>query len=216
VPVRASYFDGCPTTHALDLIGDRWALIVVRELLLGPKRFTDLRRGLPRISSNVLAQRLHELDAADILRRRTLPPPAASAVYELTQRGLDLEPVLTAIGRWGAASPELPNSDSLGVDTFVLGLRSTFDGAAAAGVDASYELRAGDEAFAFDIADGELAIHRGGTDAARPVLEVDPTAMAGVARGATPLAKALSPRHGSTPRDVKAFTALFAAPHRRR
>src|SRR5215204_4140654 len=85
-----TYDDGCAAAHALDLIGERWALLVVRELLLGPKRFTDLRAGLPNASPNVLAQRLRELEAAGIVRRRKLPPPAASRVYELTEWGQDL------------------------------------------------------------------------------------------------------------------------------
>src|ERR671932_1050136 len=100
-----SYQDGCAVAHALDFVGERWALLVVRELLLGPKRFTDLRTGLPGVSPNVLAQRLRELEQAGVVRRRRLPPPAASQVYELTEWGVDLEPVLTALGRWGSRSP---------------------------------------------------------------------------------------------------------------
>ena len=84
--------------HALDLIGERWALLVVRELLLGPKRFSGLRAGLPNISPNVLAQRLRELEQAGVVRRRKLPPPAASKVYELTEWGTELEPVIFRLG----------------------------------------------------------------------------------------------------------------------
>lgn len=91
---RRDYFDGCAAAHALDLVGERWALLVVRELMLGPKRFTDLRTGLPHASPNVLSQRLRELEDAGVLYRRRLPPPAASAVYQLTEWGLELEPVL--------------------------------------------------------------------------------------------------------------------------
>ena len=96
-----SYEDGCAAAHALDLIGERWALLVVRELLLGPKRFTDLRAGLPNVSPNVLAQRLRELEQAGVVRRRKLPPPAASKVYELTEWGMELEPVIVVIPRGG-------------------------------------------------------------------------------------------------------------------
>ena len=85
--VSRTYDDACAAAHALDLVGERWALLVVRELLLGPKRFTDLRAGLPHISPNVLAQRLRELEGAGVVRRRKLPPPAASRVYELTPWG---------------------------------------------------------------------------------------------------------------------------------
>src|SRR5918997_5673996 len=100
-----TYCDGCAAAHALDLVGERWALLVVRELLLGPKRFTDLRAGLPSASPNVLAQRLRELEEAGVVRRRKLPPPAASRVYELTDWGMELEPVIIGLGRWGARSP---------------------------------------------------------------------------------------------------------------
>src|SRR5881398_167543 len=99
---RRSYRQSCGIARALDLVGERWALLVVRELVLGPKRFTDLRHGLPGIGTNILAGRLRELERAGVIRRRTLPPPAASAVYELTEYGRDLEPVMLALGRWGA------------------------------------------------------------------------------------------------------------------
>ncbi len=207
--VRQDLFDGCPSAHALDLIGDRWALLVVRELLLGPKRFTDLRRGLPRISRNVLSQRLDDLEAAGILRRRTLPPPTASAVYELTDRGLELESVLQAIGRWGAGSPLLPASDSVGVDTFVMGLRSQFRPEAAQALTARYELRVRQEAFDFRVEDGELTVVRGSSGQPDLVITVDEEAMAAVARGRRPLAGALS-APGGDPEQVTRFAILFS------
>src|ERR671933_2557575 len=97
-----SYDQFCGVARALDLVGERCALLIVRDLILGPKRFTDLRRGLPGIGTNVLAARLKELERAGVVRRRTLPPPAASAVYELTDYGRELEEILLAFGRWGA------------------------------------------------------------------------------------------------------------------
>src|SRR3990170_3687429 len=105
---KRTYDDACAAAHALDLIGERWALLVVRELLLGPKRFTDLKAGLPGASPNVLAQRLRDLEGVGIVRRRKLPPPAASRVYELTEWGLELEPAIISLGRWGARSPSKP------------------------------------------------------------------------------------------------------------
>src|SRR5919199_1965193 len=99
-----TYDQFCGVAHALDLVGERWALLVVRDLILGPKRFTDLRRGLPRIGTNVLAARLKELEQAGVVQRRVLPPPAASTVYELTDYGRELEGPLLALGRWGARS----------------------------------------------------------------------------------------------------------------
>src|SRR5512146_2571472 len=93
-----SYGDRCGVARALDVVGERWALLVVRELLLGPKRFTDLRTGLPHVSPDVLAQRLRELEQGGVVRRRTLAPPAGSRVYELTDRGRELEPVILGLG----------------------------------------------------------------------------------------------------------------------
>src|ERR671915_410189 len=111
-----TYDDGCAAAHALDLIGERWALLVVRELLLGPKRFTDLRAGLPKVSPDVLAQRLRELEAAGVLLRRRLEPPAASQVYQLTEWGRGLEPVVLGLGRWGSRSPFPGAGAELGPD----------------------------------------------------------------------------------------------------
>src|SRR3954454_13581531 len=132
---KRTYCDACAAAHALDLVGERWALLVVRELLLGPKRFTDLRAGLPNVSPNVLAQRLRELERVGVVRRRKLPPPAASRVYELTEWGAELEPVVTRLGAWGARSPKPPQAP-IGSDSIVLALRSLFDAAAAADIDA--------------------------------------------------------------------------------
>src|SRR6188508_245397 len=117
-----TYDDGCGIAHALDLVGERWALLVVRELLLGPKRFTDLRAGLPGISANILSQRLRELEAEGIVARDTLPPPAGVAVYALTPRGAELEPVVLALGAWGIRSPTLPRDAHVGVDSVILSL----------------------------------------------------------------------------------------------
>src|ERR1700684_2381520 len=99
--VKRSYGDSCGIARGLDAVGERWALLVVRELVLGPKRFTDLRAGLPRVGPDMLAARLRELETAGVVRRRTLPAPAASKVYELTAWGAELAPALLALGRWG-------------------------------------------------------------------------------------------------------------------
>jgi DNA-binding HxlR family transcriptional regulator len=103
-----TYGDGCAIARALDLVGERWALLVVRELLLGPKCYTDLRTGLPNASPNVLSERLRELERARIVRRRKLPPPAGSRVYELTDWGVELEQIVISLGRWAARSPTPP------------------------------------------------------------------------------------------------------------
>jgi DNA-binding HxlR family transcriptional regulator len=126
--------------RALDLVGERWALLVVRELLLGPKRFTDLRDGLPNASPNVLSERLHELEQAGIVRRRKLPPPASAWVYELTEWGAELEGVVIALGRWALRAPCQPPKAEVGPDSVLVAFKSLFDPAAARGLRATIAL----------------------------------------------------------------------------
>src|SRR2546421_2548446 len=110
VPKR-TYKQFCPLARSLDILGERWTLLIVRNLLVGPKRYKDLLDGLPGIGTNLLAARLRELEAADIIERRVLPPPAGSAVYQLTVTGEALQPVLIAIGRWGGRFLGPPRAD---------------------------------------------------------------------------------------------------------
>lgn len=155
---KRSYGDPCGIARALDAVGERWALLVVRELMLGPKRFTDLRASLPGLSTDILSQRLRELAAAGVVARATLPPPAASKVYELTERGRELEPVLLALGRWGSRTPLPPTGRALSPDAFALALPTLFGGADGAAV--TVELRLGDASFAARVRDGRLALER--------------------------------------------------------
>src|SRR6188472_1628429 len=154
---RRSYRDSCGIARALDLVGERWALLVVRELVLGPKRFSDLQAGLPRLSPDVLAQRLRELGEAGVVERRTLPPPAGSRVYDLTAWGRELEPVLLALGRWGSRAAPVPRGE-LSSDALMLALETTFDETAAGGLRAALELRLGLERFAVRVARRRLTI----------------------------------------------------------
>ena len=177
---KRTYGDRCGVARALDIVGERWALLVVRELLLGPKRFTDLRAGLPHVGPDVLAQRLRELEQSEIVRRATLPPPAGSRVYELTERGHELEPVVLALGRFGSVAPVPPGDARIGVDAVVIALKTLFDPTAADGLTASYELRLGEQRFALDVADGRLGVQRGGAPAADATIETDPGTLATV------------------------------------
>jgi DNA-binding HxlR family transcriptional regulator len=156
---RRTYGDPCGVARALDAIGERWALLVVRELLLGPKRFSALHRGLGAASQNVLAQRLRELEGADIVRRRRLGPPAGSWVYELTEEGAALEPVLVALGRWGRNRPMTSDAE-LSVDALVLALETTFDPAAADDLEASLDLHVDDDRLEVTVAGGRLSVAR--------------------------------------------------------
>jgi DNA-binding HxlR family transcriptional regulator len=168
-----TYGDGCGIAHALDLVGERWALLVVRELLLGPKRFTDLRDGLPNSSPNVLAQRLRELEQATIVQRRKLPPPAGSWIYELTSWGRELKPIVIALGAWALHSPSFPRDAPVGNDSVILALSTFFDPDAAGDLSAVYELRLGENVFDVRVADRAIEVERGGVDDPDAIIETD-------------------------------------------
>jgi DNA-binding HxlR family transcriptional regulator len=146
---KRTYGDPCGVARALDVIGERWALLVVRELLLGPKRFTDLRAGMPNLSPDVLSQRLRELEQAGVVRRGSLPPPAGSRIYELSDWGRELEPAVLGLGRWASRqAPFPPGESALGVDSLMLALKTLYDPDRADGlVGSSFELRLGEHRF---------------------------------------------------------------------
>ena len=186
-----TYGDGCAIARALDILGERWALLGVRELLLGPKRFTDLRRGLPNASPNVLSERLRELERAGVVVRRKLAPPAGSRVYELTERGLELEPLILSLGRWGARSPAPPDGAPVrSGDSVMLSLRGLLDAEAARGLRARYELRLGEDRFRIEAADDGLDVARGGAEGADATLVSDPDTLNSVLWAGLSLAEA--------------------------
>jgi DNA-binding HxlR family transcriptional regulator len=210
-----TYADGCAAAHALDLVGERWALLVVRELLLGPKRFTDLRLGLPHASPNVLAQRLRGLEAAGVVRRGKLPPPAASRIYELTEWGQDLEPVIIALGKWGVRSPSKPPDAELGIDSLILSFRTMFDPERAAGLGASYEFRLGEDRFRAEVAGGRLEIERGSAERPDASVETDAGTLAALVYDDLELDDALSSGELEINGDreaVERYLALFPLP----
>lgn len=160
MPTTRSYEDACGIARALDVVGERWALLVVRELLLGPQRFSDLRRCLPRASSNLVADRLRELDGHGVVRRRRLAPPAGSWVYELTDRGRELEPIVLALGNWGARVPLPPGPRSLSGTSVLLFLRES---ARPDPTDAprTYHLEIDDRGWTVDVRAGRLTVGPG-------------------------------------------------------
>ncbi|WP_235916094.1 winged helix-turn-helix transcriptional regulator [Antrihabitans cavernicola] len=214
--MKRSYNDGCGAAQALDLVGERWALLVVRELLLGPKRFTDLRSGLPGISPNVLSQRLDELEQSSIVRKRKLPPPVSAQVYDLTDWGRQLEIVLQDLGRWAAQSPTFDREACLGIDSLVMSFRTMFTPSAAVGVHASYELRVGDDVFHAEIDDGTFEIHRGSAAKPDAIIDTSPNVFAEIVYDPTgDLAAAV--RDGTVvitgdPAAVERFTGYFTLP----
>ncbi len=186
-PARRRYDDACGTAHALDLIGERWALLVMRELMLGPKRFSDIRADLPGISANVLTQRLEGLEAAGLLVRRRLPPPASAQVYELTQWGYEAEPIVQVLGRWAARSPDHDPTLPLSPVSLMLSFRTMFDARRAQGLEARIGFRIGEESFVVAIGDGRLRAVRGDPAGADLIFTGPATAIAGFVYGGVPL-----------------------------
>ena len=211
--MRKRYSQYCPVAHALDLVGERWALLVVRELLKGPKRYTDLADALPGIGTNILAGRLRDLEEGGIVRKRKLPPPASSAVYELTEYGAELEEVLHALGRWGARSLGPPCAGTaLPAGWLVNALRATFDAEAARGMTAEYELRAGGEVAAIGIDDGELTAVPQHAEAPDLVLDTDPPTVFELVSGELAAEEALASgraRVEGDPAELARFASLF-------
>ncbi|MBF5001522.1 transcriptional regulator [Nocardia sp. BSTN01] len=154
-----SYRDPCGVARALDIVGERWALLVVRDLLLGPKRFNDLLDGLPGVSPNVLSQRLRELTECGVVQRRDLPPPVRVRLYELTEWGLGLEPILLNLGRWGSRAPAQPEGD-LGVDSLLLSIKASFESARCGELGDVYEMRIDNTTYLAEITHGSIRISR--------------------------------------------------------
>jgi DNA-binding HxlR family transcriptional regulator/putative sterol carrier protein len=186
-----TYGQYCALAHALDLVGERWALLVVRELLVGPRRFTDLRHGLPGIGTNILTDRLKELEAAGIVERRLLPPPAASAVYELTEFGRGLEEPVLALGRWGARTLGTRDGRPLRSQWLALAVKS-FTERNAQGFEAVVELRLEDGTYALRYAGGEVAVAQGHADRPDVVLETGNDTLVALLMGALDADEALA------------------------
>ena len=177
---KRTYGDSCGIARALDLVGERWALLVVRELLLGPKRFTDLRPACRILAPTCSPSGCESSPTAEVVVRRKLDPPAGAWVYELTDRGRELEPVVIGLGRWGALAPFPPGGMRIGVDSTVLALKTLFDAEAAEGLDATLELRLDGQRFSVAVADGALAVARGPADSPEAVIATDPGTLTGL------------------------------------
>jgi DNA-binding HxlR family transcriptional regulator len=215
MPARR-YDDPCGIARALDVVGDRWALLVVRELIFGPKRFSQLRDGLRGVSPNVLSQRLRDLEAGGIVRRDALDPPAGVAVYELTARGLALEPILLELGRWGSLEP-LPAEGQLSASAVLLALKTVFDPAVDSDADAVFALRIDGDWFGVTVAGGSIDIAHGRVEHPVVAFETDAATLRSVAFGREPVAVAERDGRLTVRGDrelAKRFTRLFPVPQR--
>lgn len=180
MPSKRSYGDVCGVARALDLVGERWSLMIVRELLLGPKRFTDLRQGLPSLGPDVLAQRLRDLDAGGVIEKRLLPPPAAAKVYDLTGLGRRLEPVVMALGAFGAHLPIAEDCPmQMSHDSHILSLRTLYR----PGPDLRVQLVLDGRPYAAVADAGAFSVEPGDLPGADVTIAGDPTALLGVCHG---------------------------------
>src|SRR2546426_10534393 len=174
----------CPMAHALALVGERWSLLIVRELLHGPKRYTDLTHGLPGIGTNILAARLRDLEECGVIQKRKLPPPAPATVYELTEYGSGLNEALYALARWGARSLGPPTAeDELYPEWGVNALPALFNAEAARGLTETYALVVDGDAFSARVVDGSLEAMMGAAKDADVVVEMNMETFFGLASG---------------------------------
>lgn len=187
---RKTYADGCLAAHALDLIGDRWALLIVRELMLGPKRFGAIRAGMPGIATNMLARRLAELETAGVLTHRTLPAPASVPVYELTPHGLGLRPVLIELCRWAVAVPGHDHRLPISPTALMLSMESMLRPGTAGAIVAGFHLR--DEIFTSTITADAMQTRRSDQPQGELQFRGDPNAMAVAVYGPASLADSLA------------------------
>ncbi|MEO5972003.1 MAG: winged helix-turn-helix transcriptional regulator [Sphingomicrobium sp.] len=184
---KRGYDDACGTAHALELIGERWSLLVLRELMLGPRRFSEIRADLPGISANVLIQRLTELEQRGLARRRRLPPPASVQVYEATEWGLEAEPIVQALGRWAARSPRHDPTLPISGVSILLSFRTMLSEKRAKGIDARIGFRFGADAYVARLRKGRIKVARGDAASADAIITARPTELAAVVYGGAPL-----------------------------
>ena len=204
------YDQYCPVAHAMSLVGERWALLVVRELLKGPRRYTDLAAGLPGIGTNILATRLRDLEAGGVVTRRKLPAPAASTVYELTPYGAGLEEVVHAIARWGARSLGPPNtSDDFDHEWGLGAFRALLYPERASGLTATYAVVVDRDAFTVRLDDGRLGVELGIASDAQLVAEMAFATFYELASGDLPPQAALEDGRVKLTGDPEDFARFF-------
>ena len=180
---KRRYDDACGLAHALDLLGERWAMLVLRELAYAPRRFSELKADLQGISANVLTQRLTELEARGLVRKVRLPPPASVQVYEATEWGLEAVPVIASLGKWAARSPLHDPTLRMSHVSLIMSMETLFSPVEAADFRARVGFRLGDASYVMTVADGRIAVERGEVRDCDAELIGDPSAVAAVIHG---------------------------------
>ncbi|MGC4815495.1 winged helix-turn-helix transcriptional regulator [Micromonospora sp. DT228] len=205
---QRTYRDACGAARTMDIVGERWALLIVRELVFGPKRFGDLRAGLPTASQNVLSQRLRELEQSGIVRRVQLGPPASVHAYELTERGQQLEPTLIELSRWGAGLPAESDVE-MSTDAFMLLLKALYRPPADAPLATRLGLRVGTDAFEVDVAPSGISVARGRSGQVDVTVTGTVSALRDLMFGGTPLRSAVSAGEIELHGDIGAAERFF-------
>lgn len=206
---RRSYDDACGLAHALELLGERWAMLVMRELAYGPRRFSELKADLQGISANVLTQRLIELEARGLVRKTRLPPPASVQVYEATDWGLEAVPVIASLGRWAARSPFHDPTLPMSHVAFMMSLQTLLSPTLANGLRARIGFRLGEASYVATLGDGRLDIERREAESCDVTFIGTPTQLAAVVHGGAPLETI---RVTGDMELAKRFTTLFPLP----
>jgi DNA-binding HxlR family transcriptional regulator len=185
---KRRYDDACGLAHALDLLGERWGMLVLRELAYGPRRFSELKADLQGISANVLSQRLTELEGRGLVRKLRLPPPASVQVYQATEWGLEAVPVIASLGRWAARSPAHDPTLPMSHVSVIMSFQTLISPALAQGMDARIGFRFGDASYVTTVRDGRLDVHRGEVENCDVIFTGTPTEIAAVIHGGAPFA----------------------------
>jgi DNA-binding HxlR family transcriptional regulator len=183
---KRRFDDACGLAHAMELLGERWAMLVLRELAYGPRRFSELKSDLSGISANVLTQRLTELEARGLVRKLKLPPPASVQVYEATPWGLEATPVIASLGRWAARSPLHDPTLQMSHVSVMMSLQTLISAERAEGLDARIAFRFGEVNYVATVRDGRLEVERRDCDDCAVTFTGAPSAVAGVIHGGAP------------------------------
>ena len=200
------YHDACGAAHGLDLVGERWALLVIRELMMGPRRFSDLRKDLCGLSANVLTQRLEGLEASGIVQKRKLPPPASVQVYELTDWGYEIKPVFMVLGRWAARSPQHDPTLPISAVSIMMSFETMFDAGRAGDAAMRLGFVLDEDRMVVTVEDGEIATRRGEVEDGDVIVRAAPPIVAAAVYGKVPPAAL----EGEGAMSIEGDRAIFA------
>lgn len=184
---KRRYEDACGLAHAMELLGERWAMLVLRELAYGPRRFSELKADLTGISANVLAQRLTELESRNLVRKTKLAPPASIQVYEATDWGLEVVPLIASLGRWAARSPWHNPTLRMSHVSVIMSFQTLISSKLADGLRARIGFHFGDVGYVTTVHDGRLDVERGPVEDCDVEFSGTPSEIAAVIHGGAPL-----------------------------